>query len=111
MTTYNLLVSMVTHLQRHQGVITELVGEFLLYFKYFSRPGVVPERPRHLLVSHGSLVALLLPPQRRHLVLVPGGEAENAGGRRHPRQTVRHAGVLQHLEQEVKESHFPPCSR
>lgn len=91
--------------------MAELVGELLLHLEDLPGPGVVPEGPGHLLVGHGPLVALPLAPQCRHLVLVPGGEPEDAGGRRHPGHAVGHVWILQHLEEKVKESHLSTCSQ
>lgn len=107
----DLQISSATPLQEHQRVSAELVGELLLHLEDLSGAGVVPEGAGHLLVRHGPLVALPLAPQRRHLVLVPGGEPENPGGGRHPGHAVGHARILQHLEEEVEESHLSTCSR
>lgn len=100
----------MTLLQQHQGVSAKLVGELLLNLEDLSGPGIVPKRPGHLLVGHRSLVPLSLPPECRHLVLIPGGKAENAGSGWHPGQTVGHVWVFQHLKKEVKESHPFTCS-
>lgn len=100
----------MTFLQQHQGVSAKLIGELLLHLEDLSRPGVVSKRPGHLLVGHGSLVAFSLSPQCSHLVLIPGGKAENTGGSWHPGQTVGHVWILQHLKKEVKESHPFTCS-
>lgn len=94
-------------LQQHQGVLAELVGELLLHLEDLSRAGVVPQGARHLLVGHRPLVALSLPPECRHLVLVCGGKAEDAGCRRYPGYTVGHVWILQHLKEEMKEPHLP----
>lgn len=102
-------MSSVALLQRYQGVPAELVGELFLHLEDVAGPGVVPQSPGHLLIGHGPLVALPLAPEQRHLVLVPGGEAENPGRRRHPGQTVGHARILQHLKQEVKEPQPSAC--
>lgn len=104
-----LWVSSLFLLQQHQGVLAELVGELLLHLEDLSRPGVVPQGAGHLLVSHGPLVALSLPPQCCHLVLVCGGKAEDAGWRWYPGHAVGHVWILQHLKEEMKEPHLSTC--
>lgn len=106
-----LWVSSLPLLQRHQGVLAELVGELLLHLEDLSGPGVVPQGAGHLLVGHGPLVALSLPPQCRHLVLVRGGKLEDAGCGLYPGHAVGHVGILQHLKEEMKEPHLPTCKQ
>lgn len=100
---------MLSSLQRHQGVLTKLVGELLLHLEDLPRAGVVPEGPRHLLVSHGPLVALSVAPECRHLVLVGGGKAEDAGRCRDPGHAVSHVWIFQHLKEEVEETNLSAC--
>lgn len=89
--------------------MTELVGELLLHLEDLPRAGVVPESSRHLLVGHWPLVALPVAPECRHLVLVGGGKAEDAGRRRDPGHAVGHAWILQHLKEEVEETNLSAC--
>lgn len=103
--------SMTALFQGAQRGMAELVGEFLLHLEDFSRSGIVPKCTRHLLVGHGPPIAFPLPPESCHLVFIPGGEAEHPIGccGRHPGNTVGHARILQHLKQEVKQTHLSTC--
>lgn len=73
--------------------LTELVGEFLLYF--FNLPGfaIVPQSSGHLLIGHCFAVALLNTPLAGQSLFVFCGELENALVLVHPPDALTHVAI------------------
>jgi len=85
----------------------ELVREFLLDLFDLAGLAVVAQGPGHLLVGHSLAVAFLLAPAAGKDLLVFGGELKDASLSVHPPDAVPHVSVLQKVQEELIEAHFP----
>lgn len=90
-----------------QHLAAELVREFLLHLFDLSGLAVVAQGPGHLLVGHSLAVALLLAPAAGEYLLVFRGELKDASLSVHPPDAVPHVSVLQEVQEELIEAHFP----
>lgn len=90
-----------------QHLAAELVRQLLLHLFDLAGLAVVAQGPGHLLVGHSLAVALLLAPAAGEYLLVFGGELKDASLSVHPPDAVPHVSVLQEVQEELIEAHFP----
>lgn len=107
MSRVSVMILSPIHSRPPHHLAAELVCKFLLDLFDLSGLAVVAQGPGHLLVGHSLAVALLLAPAAGECLLVFRGELKDASLSVHPPDAVPHVSILQKVQEELIETHFP----